>query len=56
MDEDIAEEEEEEEEALLFLLLRRRCIGQKRKKKSKNPRFWVRDVFRQREQYGEYSN
>ena len=48
MDENIAEEK-----ALLFLLLRRYC--RVRKKKFKKPTFWVRDVFRQREQYGEYS-
>ena len=44
-----------EEEVLLFLLLRRRRRRQKRKTKGKKPKFWVRDIFRQREQYGEYS-
>ena len=51
MDEDITEEE-----VLLFLLLRRRCRVQKHRIKCKKPRFWVRDIFCQREQYGEYSN
>ena len=51
MDGDIAEELE-----LLFLLLRRHRREQKRKKKCKKPRFWVIGIFRQREQYGEYSN
>ena len=50
MDEDITEED-----MLLFLLLRRHCRRQKRKTKHKKPRFWVRDIFRQIEQYGEYS-
>ena len=48
MDEDIAEEE-----ALLFFLLRRHDRGQKPKKLCKKPRFWVRDIFGQRVQYGE---
>ena len=51
MDKEIAEEEE----ALLLLLPRRRT-GQKRKKKHKKPRFWVRDNFRPRQQYEEYSD
>ena len=50
MDEDIIEED-----MLLFLLLRRHCRRQKRKTKHKKPKFWVRDIFRQIEQYGEYS-
>ena len=49
MDEDTAEEE-----ALLFLLLRRRRKRQKLKKKRKKLRFCVRDIIRQRKQYGEY--
>ena len=44
------------EEVLSLLLLRKRHRGQKRKKKHKKPRFWVRDISRQGEQYGEYSN
>ena len=54
MDENIAEEK-----ALLFLLLRRHC--RVHKKKVKKPTFWVRDIFRQRENIleigsqGEYS-
>ena len=50
MNEDIAEEE-----ALLFLLLRRRCREQKRNKERTKPTFWVRDIFCERKQYGEYS-
>ena len=50
MDEDITEED-----MLLFLLLRRHCRRQKRKTKHKKPKFWVRDIFRQIEQHGEYS-
>ena len=46
MDEDIAEKE-----ALLFLLLWRCRLGQRRKNNRKNPRFWFRDIFRQRNQY-----
>ena len=44
------DEEIKEEEALLFLQLRRRRRRQKRKIKRKKPRFWVRDIFRQKEQ------
>ena len=44
-----------EEVALLIFLLPKRRRRKKRKTKRKKPRFWVRDVFRQREQYGEYS-
>ena len=46
----------EEEEVLLFLLLRGRRREQKRKKKREKPRFWVRDIFCQREQHGKCSN
>ena len=45
-----------EEEVLLFLLLRMRRREQKRKKKREKSRFWVRHIFRQREQYGKCSN
>ena len=48
-------EDTPEEEALLFLLLQRCRRRQKRKTKRWKPRFCVRDIFRQREQYGEYS-
>ena len=41
---------------MLFLLLGRRRREQSRKKKREKPRFWVRDIFRQREQYGKCSN
>ena len=48
MDEGITGEE------ALFLLLTRRLRRQKRKKKRKKLRFWVRGIFRQREQCREY--
>ena len=48
MDEDITEKE-----ALLLLLLQMCRRRQKHKTKRKKPRFWVRDIFREREQYGE---
>ena len=47
MDKDITEK------SSAIFLLQKRCRGQKRKKKVKKPRFWVRDIFCQREQYGE---
>ena len=50
IDEDIAEK------SVIIIFLRSRRSRWKRKKKNKSPRFWVRDIFRQSEQYGEYSN
>ena len=44
-----------EVELLLFLSLRRFSRRQKPKKKRKKPRFWVRDIFRKREQHRECS-
>ena len=50
MDEDI-----NEDKVLLFLLLQRRRRKLKCRSKRRKSRFWVRDIFRQREKYGEYS-
>ena len=44
-----------EEEVLLSLSLRRCLRRQKPNKTRKKATFWVRDILRKREEYGEYS-
>ena len=44
-------EDTPEGEVLLFILLSKSLKKRKPSKERKNPKLWVRDIFRKREQY-----